>query len=525
MQLDWFQAILIMLSSAGAAVFALALSARLARQGPAGQGAQAMPMPEPAVFLFDGKRLVDTTGPGRGLLETATMAGDDWTRLLSFIGPRFPEFEAALPTLAMRRDPLVLMAAVEGRRHPVQLRAEDVNGVTRVTLVDPEAEGHGRAVDALSFLAMEDELELMRKTLDCLPALVWREADDGEVIWANRAYLAKCGAMSAEEDTFAWPLPRLFPPGRAEDGDGFHRVRINRADDKAGDMWFDRHGFTMTQGRLQIAFAADAVVKAEQSLHSFVQTLSKTFADLPIGLAVFDRQRKLQLFNPALIELTQLHAEFLIGRPSLHAFLDRLREARMVPEPKDYRSWRMQMTELEKAAAAGFHEETWNLPGGQTYRVTGRPHPDGAVAFLFEDITSEMTLTRRFRAELSLGQDALDQMEEAVAVFRVSGDLAFSNQRYDEMWGVDPATSLARITLHDSVRQWEQECAGSPVWSALRAGVTEIRVTVCRNNGWQMECHARPLAAGAMMVGFHVIESQVTLVRNDVAEMQQAPSL
>ena len=62
----------------------------------------------------------------------------------------------------------------------------------------------------------------------------------------------------------------------------------------------------------------------------------------------------------------------------------------MMPEPKDYRSWRQQMSDLEAAAQNGTYEETWALPTGQTYRVTGRPHPDGAVALLFEDISAEV---------------------------------------------------------------------------------------------------------------------------------------
>ena len=81
----------------------------------------------------------------------------------------------------------------------------------------------------------------------------------------------------------------------------------------------------------------------------------------------------------------------------------------MVPEPKDYRSWSNQMNSLEAAAASGHHVGIWSLPGGQTYRVTGRPHPDGAVAFLFEDITSEISLTRQFRADLSLGAEVLEE--------------------------------------------------------------------------------------------------------------------
>jgi hypothetical protein len=41
-------------------------------------------------------------------------------------------------------------------------------------------------------------------------------------------------------------------------------------------------------------------------------------------------------------------------------------------------------------------------------RVTGRPHPNGAIAFLFEDISQEVSLTRRFRTDLDLDRGILD---------------------------------------------------------------------------------------------------------------------
>ena len=68
---------------------------------------------------------------------------------------------------------------------------------------------------------------------------------------------------------------------------------------------------------MMFALPADAAVRAERSLREFVQTLTKTFADLPIGLAIFDQSRKLQLFNPSLIDLTRLPTGFLTARPTL----------------------------------------------------------------------------------------------------------------------------------------------------------------------------------------------------------------
>ena len=43
------------------------------------------------------------------------------------------------------------------------------------------------------------------------------------------------------------------------------------------------------------------IVRAQQAQKNFVQTLTKTFATLSIGLAIFDRNA-INAFNPALID-------------------------------------------------------------------------------------------------------------------------------------------------------------------------------------------------------------------------------
>ena len=125
-----------------------------------------------------------------------------------------------------------------------------------------------------------------------------------------------------------------------------------------------------------------------RALRRFVETLTETFAHLPIGLAVFDKNRRLGLFNPALTDLVKIDAVWLAGRPSLRDFLERLRETRQMPEQKDFASWRRKLSELEEGARYGTYEENWQLPSGKIFRVTGRPHPQGALAFLFEDIST-----------------------------------------------------------------------------------------------------------------------------------------
>ena len=88
-----------------------------------------------------------------------------------------------------------------------------------------------------------------------------------------------------------------------------------------------------------------------------------------------------------------------------------------MPEPKNYHSWREELANVIKAATDGSYQENWSLGTGQTYRISGRPHPDGAIAFLIEDISAEVSLARGFRAELAIGQSMMNTFDIGMVVF------------------------------------------------------------------------------------------------------------
>lgn len=180
----------------------------------------------------------------------------------------------------------------------------------------------------------------------------------------------------------------------------------------------------------------------------------------------------------------------------------------MIPEPKDYGSWRRRIVELEAAAAEGSYAEVWSLPDGRTYRVSGRPQPDGAIAFLFEDISAEISLTRRFRSELEVGQGVLDAIEDAIAVFSAGGILVVTNGAYGELWGEDPDTSLTDIDVLQATRRWMALTAPTPVWGDLRDFVTrnhdrtDWAADLRLRDGRALICRVVPIAGGATMVRF-----------------------
>ena len=247
-----------------------------------------------------------------------------------------------------------------------------------------------------------------------------------------------------------------------------------------------------------------------------MQTLTQTFAHLPIGLAVFDRNRQLALFNPALMDLTALDPQWLSSRPTLSAFLDRLRENRHIPEPKNYKSWRDRIAVLEQASVDGTYEENWPLPSGQTYKVIGRPHPEGAVALLFEDITASLSLQRQFRSELELGQSVIDRLPDAIAVFSPANELVMSNTAFASLWGVDPGSMVARMDFRDVKTLWLDHCSDASALEhmllspAPKFGECQEIGTIQHESGKSYTVTLGGLARGAAICTFQLISQKPT---------------
>lgn len=475
-------------------------------------------------FLFDGDALVDATPAARALLRhSPQLDGSPWPRLLAWLVPRFPDLTARLTGLPT--EGRIVLASAESAGPALLLTLELRGGLTRLTLTDA-AETTSLATDPLTHRATEEELARLRIVTALAPLPIWQEDEAGAILWANTAYHRLIAVDGAEGSGFQWPTPRLFDRTAAAQGARTQRQRIDAAG--GGVRWFELAMVTEAPGRFVYALPADPVVQAETALQEFMQTLTKTFAQLNTGLAIFDRDRRLQLFNPALMDLTGLQPDFLSARPRLTALLDALRERSMIPEPRDWHSWRAHLDNLEKAAAAGLHEETWPLPGGQTYRVTARPHPNGALALMLEDISSEMSQTRRYRADLELGQAVIDAMDEAIAVFSSAGVLVLSNTAYAALWNHDPGATLNGGSGIGAIcGHWRDATAPSAVWDRAEDFVAQMGPREAwadlayMTDGRPLWCRFAALSGGATLAGFRLLPASAAAAE-DGADRQTA---
>lgn len=461
------------------------------------------------VFLFDGEALIDATPGGRQILSASRGRGSNWLRLIGHLTLYFPDVELQLQRL--EEEGQIILDGRSSRGKMLLMTAELRGGLTRISLTDPTLDGRPMATDALAHRALTQEVEQLRDVLAQAPMLIWRETGSGDVVWANGAYMMKAIAALPQGKELGWPLPRLFEKVAAQNTVRGQRAAVTLPGEEPA--WFDLIGMASgSDERLIFALPADAAVNAEGALRDFMQTLTKTFAQLPTGLAIFDRQRQLQLFNPALMDLTGLPADFLSMRPSLVSVLDALRDRNMIPEPKDYRNWRRQLVEMEKAAASGLYEETWNLPDGQTFRVVGRPHPNGALALMIEDVTNEVSRSRRYRSDLELGQAVIDEMDEAVAVFSASGQLVMSNLTYALLWAHDPEGTLQSDTIRAVAAYWRAHTAPASLWSEAEEFISTVgnrvawRAEARLLDGRLLTCRFAPLAGGATLAAFRTLD-------------------
>lgn len=359
-------------------------------------------------------------------------------------------------------------------------------------------------VQSKTVQALQHELADLRRASDTTPHAIWQVDTKGHVTWYNAAYEK---LYKRVRNSLPKPESPVFIAKSGLDPKEVQRVSTVSPKGDRKD-WYDVNAINVGDVTIFHAVNVNAVVKSEIAQRNFVQTLAKTFAQLSIGLAIFDRDGQLALFNPALIDLTGLPADFLSGRPKLMSFFDRLRENRRMPEPKNYSSWRQQIADVITAATDGRYQETWTLETGQTYRVRGRPHPDGAIAFLIEDISAEVSLTRNFRAELELGQSLMDTFEDGLVVFSSSGVLTFCNAAYRKLWGLDPDNSFADVTIADSVHAWKSLCAPGARWAALTDFVLDYgerkswEMPVLLATGKSLACHVSRIASGATVIRF-----------------------
>ncbi|MEM1343470.1 MAG: PAS-domain containing protein, partial [Pseudomonadota bacterium] len=315
----------------------------------------------------------------------------------------------------------------------------------------------------------------VHRLLDSAPLLVWERDGKGGVLWADGRIgsdtagvgAAEVAAMVARHPANAAPAPSLGPrsPSLAV------RLDIARPDGQRIPLQISEVA-TEEQGRLGFAVDASGALTAERSLTQFVQTMTETFAHLTVGLAIFDRDGALALFNPALVTLWQLDPTWLARKPHLREILDNLRAGRRIPDLRDYHDWRTRLLALLDDVGSADYEELWTLGDGTTIRVLARPHPQGSLAFVFDDVTERMRLEQRNRHMDDLIHSTLDCLGEGLAVFGANGTLRYVNAAFHEIWHTDETIMAPQTHVSDFCTLARGLTVDTDIWDRIATFAT-----------------------------------------------------
>lgn len=211
---------------------------------------------------------------------------------------------------------------------------------------------------------------------------------------------------------------------------------------------------------------------SKDALSRFTETLSTTFANMSDGLAIFDEDKSLFLFNPALSDQLDLDPVWLARRPSISDFIGMLRENRHLPEKRNFLAWRRLLTGLQDTGRQEIYNEEWALPDGRTFRVTGQPHPRGAVAFLFEDISESVVKDRQHHLERIMYKGILNELSDAVVIVQTSGLAKFANTKFFELFGEGICGILKNQGFAGLANSTEIGSEDSAFWSKVKTQIS-----------------------------------------------------
>ncbi|MEM7545492.1 MAG: PAS-domain containing protein [Pseudomonadota bacterium] len=408
-----------------------------------------------------------------------------------------------------------------GFRTVVQTRADrmlEAIGVARgfdvvITLID-QTEVQKKVEEARAELSsLSEELDDLRAAQAAAGTATFRAGVLTEGQRAAMPYLA--GKQLPE------PVERRLVEAAAE-GHQRKRVVVPAAETGSTDAAFDLI-CADRERELFVAQNADSALAAERSMNRLVYTMSETFAHLRVGLMIFDVEKRLSLFNPAIIDIFGDDPEWMSRRPHLRDVLDRMRQSRTLPEQLDFAAWRQRIFDLIDDDQPESYEEIWHLPNGRSLMALFRPHPSGGLAFIVEDITESVALKRTNKAEKAARFATTDILEEGIAVFGPDGRLRMANASFGYIWGIDQKMLERPTHVNEIVMLCAARADAPEFWNKVTGATTlgvgrtvDVQKLALANNSY-LSARISPMPDGSTLLVF----SDVTATEQVAVALRQ----
>lgn len=229
---------------------------------------------------------------------------------------------------------------------------------------------------------------------------------------------------------------------------------------------------------------------------------------LDTAFAVFDEKYKLSFYNEAFAGLWKLENIWLEQQPTYSMFLDVIREKRLLPEVPDYIAFKNE-EQKDFSTIIEPKKDFLYLPDGRTFRRVRAPYPVGGLVFAFEDVSDNLATTRAYNSLLSVQQETLDNLFDAVLVFASNGRLKLYNQAYLKLWASDPAFLDKEPGIPEIIESQKKFFNKVEDWPNLKKDILEHIIDVTtksfalkRNNNNNVEVRSTTLPDDSIMVTY-----------------------
>jgi signal transduction histidine kinase len=317
-------------------------------------------------------------------------------------------------------------------------------------LEDVSAEHARRRQEKDTLARTEEERNRLQEGLDHIPAPVWLRNARTEIVWCNRAYAQAVGQTAAtvaaeQKELSAKPAAKSAKaaPGKAlaqlaldtgaVETVAAHVIMAGRR------CLMNVHEIPLHTLHMTLGYAQDMTREEElrKEQTRYASANKELLEQLGSAIGIFDAAQKLEFYNSAFSQLWHLEEQYLNTHPRLGDIMEKLREARRLPEQIDFRrfkeGWLSMFTSLITP-----HEEMLYLPDASALRMLAVPHPMGGLMMTFEDVTSRLELESSYNTLIAVQKETLDNLAEGVAVYGGDGRLKLWNPSFTRLWNLHP---------------------------------------------------------------------------------------
>ena len=241
--------------------------------------------------------------------------------------------------------------------------------------------------------------------------------------------------------------------------------------------------------------------RRENDLRVQFELFEQALNHMSYGLCAIDSEHRIVLFNRPFLEMYGLSTDVIRVGVSMRDVIDHVAARGYFPKASPERVWQRR---LEKMAPRKPFQQYQNLSSGNEYILHYHPMNDGGWVTLCEDVTERHRMERELRQQFERFDQAISHMQHGLCMFGPDERLIVCNQRYLDIYGLDPTVIRPGVTHRDLLAHWiasgNEPGMSAEAFYARRKAVVDSRTVSTMllhlNNGHVVEATSRPTPDG-----------------------------